>query len=885
MISRVRSDFKFAPNLRTVVIAAFGATAIGLIALGGAAVWGTQTLAGALTASARATNALDHLQAVSAQAEGFVAAPLETDLETLNAAASELRATVTDIASNPAAAESSAQLISTLAALDQLPALFEQTHAMALATQSHRAEIASLSGEIDQKLADASRETADLSVSLFSELQVSFGPFVKISGLGEGLAPIGERVAEIKAATASDETLVALATSSPEAGAAVAKRLRFKVEKSQRAVVGELARALKSIETALSEIAGGAAPNASRAQLEQALAAAGAARGALVGAALAPMAAALEPFSETLKSAGALGGAMLDLGKASSMLAAYNASLSSFIMEPTAEHRDQTLSLAGQIAARVAKGVDESNAQVPALVDAAAAIAEATKSLQSPLDALVSLTAETAAHRKTIQSAMAQVAATVANVSTEIDSAGQAQASLVHQLALAALGLSILTLLAAALLVARRILTPVQRIARRMERLAAGDLTVEADSSGRRDEIGDMIRAFHVFRDNAIERQALEEAETAREAAAQSERAALMLKLQQEFGAVVASGVRGDFSRRINVAFEDEELSSLAEGVNALVASVDVGLAETSRVMGRLADGDLTATMSGAFEGAFAALQNDVNHTAASLSTLISEIRLESHAIEQAVNSIARGADALSARTEEQAGSLSETATAMDAMSRTINQTGDNARQAVTISETASGRADAGGAILSETVEAMGRIEAGAQQMADIVGVIDGIAFQTNLLALNAAVEAARAGEAGKGFAIVAQEVRSLAQRASDSAHDIRALIDQSAGQVADGVRLVDQTRSTLEALLDAIKESSELVSRINDASQDEKTSLDAVAQATTALDRTTKQNAEQADISARDAHGVTATTSRLTEMLDRFQIAESTVEATPRAA
>jgi methyl-accepting chemotaxis protein len=228
----------------------------------------------------------------------------------------------------------------------------------------------------------------------------------------------------------------------------------------------------------------------------------------------------------------------------------------------------------------------------------------------------------------------------------------------------------------------------------------------------------------------------------------------------------------------------------------------------------------------------------------AKLSEIVGSVRTASEQVGSAAGQIAQGNDDLSQRTQEQASALEQTAASMEEMTSTVKQNADNARQAKQLAEGARAHAERGGQVVSEAVGAMQEINASSRQIADIIGVIDGIAFQTNLLALNAAVEAARAGEQGRGFAVVATEVRSLAQRSATAAKEIKELIGGSVEKVRAGSELVDASGSVLKDILESVKKVSDIVAEIAAASEEQAAGIEQVNNAVVQMDSTTQQNA-----------------------------------------
>ena len=235
---------------------------------------------------------------------------------------------------------------------------------------------------------------------------------------------------------------------------------------------------------------------------------------------------------------------------------------------------------------------------------------------------------------------------------------------------------------------------------------------------------------------------------------------------------------------------------------------------------------------------------------------------------------IAAGSGHLSQRTEEQSSSLEETASSMEEMTSTVKQNADNASQANQLAVAARDQAEKGGEVVTQAVRAMQDINDSSRRIADIIGVIDEIAFQTNLLALNAAVEAARAGEQGRGFAVVATEVRSLAGRSATAAREIKNLIQDSVRKVQDGSLLVTQSGETLEQIVASVKKVSDIVAEIAAASREQSSGIEQVNRAVAQMDQITQQNAalvEQATTSSQD---MAETARRLDQMLARYHLA-----------
>ncbi len=268
-----------------------------------------------------------------------------------------------------------------------------------------------------------------------------------------------------------------------------------------------------------------------------------------------------------------------------------------------------------------------------------------------------------------------------------------------------------------------------------------------------------------------------------------------------------------------------------------------------------IASGDLTQRWEVLSKDELGNMLKDMNAMADALTEVVDDVRTGSNEIGIASNEIAKGNLDLSQRTEEQASSLEETASSMEEMTSTVKQNADNARQANQLAMSTREQAEQGGQVLADAVDAMGAITDSSKKIADIIGVIDEIAFQTNLLALNAAVEAARAGEQGRGFAVVASEVRTLAGRSADAAKEIKGLINDSVDKVEQGSQLVDESGKTLEEIVNGVKKVTDIISEIAASSQEQANGIEQVNSAVMQMDEMTQQNAalvEQATAASR---------------------------------
>lgn len=348
---------------------------------------------------------------------------------------------------------------------------------------------------------------------------------------------------------------------------------------------------------------------------------------------------------------------------------------------------------------------------------------------------------------------------------------------------------------------------------------------------------------------------------------------------------LIDNAVQGQLDARIDASAYQGFMKNLGEGINELMEAVVTPTREVQRVMAGLSDGDLSQTMDGEFSGEFAQLRDATNSSIGNLLNMVNEIRTSADSIQSSSGEIAQGNADLSQRTEEQASSLEETASSMEEMTSTVKQNADNARQANQLASAARDQAEKGGSVVSNAVGAMSAINDSSKQIADIIGVIDEIAFQTNLLALNAAVEAARAGEQGRGFAVVAGEVRNLAQRSAGAAKEIKGLIKDSVEKVEEGSRLVDESGSTLDEIVNAVKKVSDIISEISAASDEQSTGIEEVNKAITSMDEMTQQNAALVEEAAAAGEAMNDQAKSMNELMDYFEVGEGGEELAPAPA
>ena len=286
-----------------------------------------------------------------------------------------------------------------------------------------------------------------------------------------------------------------------------------------------------------------------------------------------------------------------------------------------------------------------------------------------------------------------------------------------------------------------------------------------------------------------------------------------------------------------------------------------------------VSNGDLTGDMAVSDKVEVARLQSALMDMQGSLQKIVGNVRQAADSIQVASSEVASGNQDLSHRTEQTAASLQQTASAMNDLTTTVNQTADSARTAAQLAGSASTTAERGGAVVSEVVSTMERINHSSRRISDIIGTIDGIAFQTNILALNAAVEAARAGEAGRGFAVVAAEVRNLAQRSAEAAREIKSLIGASVESVDAGTRLVADAGTTMGEIVSAVQRVTDIIGEISAAAGEQSSGIGNVNTSVVQLDQATQQNAALVEESAAAAHSLREQAQKLAEVVSTFRL------------
>ena len=343
--------------------------------------------------------------------------------------------------------------------------------------------------------------------------------------------------------------------------------------------------------------------------------------------------------------------------------------------------------------------------------------------------------------------------------------------------------------------------------------------------------------------------------------------------VEREISQMIDRAKKGDFGQELSMDGKEGFFLQMAEGLNQLSKVTSAGLQDVARVLTLVAQGDLTQKIDAEYDGIFGQLKNDTNATVDRLTEVIFRIKEATEAINTASQEIAAGNVDLSSRTEEQASSLEETASSMEELNATVKNNAENAVKANQLAKSSNEIATRGGTMVKGVISTMTEIQGSSKKIADIIGVIDSIAFQTNILALNAAVEAARAGEQGRGFAVVATEVRNLAQRSATAAREIKTLIDESVAEVAEGAKLVEQAGETMDDVVTSFQGVANLVTEISNASREQSNGIEQVTQAVSQMDEVTQQNAALVEEAAAAAESLEEQARGLMQAVGMFRL------------
>ena len=341
-----------------------------------------------------------------------------------------------------------------------------------------------------------------------------------------------------------------------------------------------------------------------------------------------------------------------------------------------------------------------------------------------------------------------------------------------------------------------------------------------------------------------------------------------------EIGQVMQALAQGRFNQRINVELHGD-LNDLKQNINHSMDALEQAVQEITQVASAMSEGDLTQTMSNDYEGEINYIALALNGTSLSVAGLVGDVKTMVQQLRRGADGIARGGQDLTSRTAAQASSLEETAASMEQIASSVRFNVDNSAKANRLMQDSTEQAQSGGAVVTQAVEAMRQIAQASKKIADIISLIDGIAFQTNLLALNASIEAARAGEHGRGFAVVAGEVRSLAQRAAGAALEITVLINESSARVQQGSFLVSQTGESLDNIRSSLDLVAMTVGEIASASNEQASGVEQVNHAVSQLDSLNQQNSALVEESAAAAGALTEQTAELNDLMEFFSIDE----------
>jgi len=339
-----------------------------------------------------------------------------------------------------------------------------------------------------------------------------------------------------------------------------------------------------------------------------------------------------------------------------------------------------------------------------------------------------------------------------------------------------------------------------------------------------------------------------------------------------EISQVMEAAALGDFSQRVNLPL-DGDMAGLKDSINSSIQAINEALTETADIAQSMAFGNLTKRIEGCFDGRLEDLKNALNSSVDNMENTVGAVLLASNSVAENSAEITRGTEQLSTRTQAQTNSLEETANSMLSIANTITATAQQAEDAQELVTATHNSADEGSELMAEAIHAMQAINASSQKIAAIVNFIDGIAFQTNLLALNASIEAARAGEHGHGFAVVAGEVRVLAQGSAESAKDIKELVEDSVIKVSQGQQVINQVSDSFNAINASVVQLHDLVGQIDDATGEQKAMVEQINHAVKALEGLNQQNVALVEESSASSYSLSQQTQNLKQQISFFKV------------
>ncbi|MDV7145759.1 methyl-accepting chemotaxis protein [Tropicimonas sp. TH_r6] len=454
--------------------------------------------------------------------------------------------------------------------------------------------------------------------------------------------------------------------------------------------------------------------------------------------------------------------------------------------------------------------------------------------------------------------------------------------ALLQRTSLIAMGASLVALLAVSAILIRSIINPLKSLVERMKTMREDDLEAEVPFTGSRSELGSMARSINVFREQLVERKALEaeQAEKDAEIAHQKEEA-LQQQLEMEQREAKQAERRREEEEKQRVEREEQRATVEAEREARRAEQAKV-VAALSQSLGAMSQGDLSARIVEAFPEDYEELRRNFNEAIERISSLVRAIVEGSRTINGESDTLNNAATEMSRRTESQAASLEETAAAITQLSASVDNSSKGAHEASSTVGKAQEKTEAGRMVVEKTIVSMTEIAESSGKISKITNVIDEIAFQTNLLALNAGVEAARAGEAGRGFSVVASEVRALAQRSSEAAKEIAQLISTSGDQVESGVALVKDSGEALQEIETLVVSLNGLVEAVADSSVQQSTALSEISVAVNRLDQVTQQNAAMFEETTAAVGSLKAQASELDRNSSSFRLDEERIVAMP---